>query len=1390
MCLQKNLILTVWCIVVCVVSGTAQSITNKGLEFWVGYGHHQYMEPACGGGGTVTNDMNMVIYLSAEEAATVTVTIDSSGPFPGAWFSRTYNIPANTVISTENLPKGTINSAESGSVGNFDARLITDPPPSGTGGEGLFRKKGIHIQSNVPIVAYAHIYGGVASGATMLMPVAAWGYSYTSMNSEQTDAARSYSWMYVIAKDDNTRIEITPSARTRMGKNANVPFQIQLNKGQIYQLIGQADCTTGDGVELTGTTVRSIAGSDGECHPIATFSGSSRTGGESLFCGVSEGRDNDMQQLFPEQTWGKRYLTAPFSVAVTGVPRPGQYQTSIYKVLVKDPSTVVKRNNVTLTGLIAGKFYKFASNATDSIIADKPVMVAQFMGGSATCKGSADGDPEMVYLSPLEQAIKKVGFYRNNRQNIQVNYLTLIVPTPGVSSLRIDGSSVFTHSYPHARPGYTVVIQSWAAEQAQCFVSCDSAFTAITYGLGITESYAYNAGTYLNNLNGISDLTNIADTTNGGKNSHLFTCVATPAKLSILMRYQPSKLVWELSKLGANITPNADITLDPASSAFTETVNVKGVVYYKYTLPGTYQFNTIGSFDVPVASTSPSLTENCKNTEQLYINFESKAAPVTDFTFSNATNCVRDITQFTAPDALGTDPAQQWIWTFPDGVISHKKDTGVIFLRPGDNPVKLQMVSKDGCIASASKVVSVLPPPTADITYDPGDICGEGSLLFTATTAFGGTAPIKKYHWNMGNGAIVDGVDIGKQSGVYTAPGKYEVKFVAGVSDLCISDTVRKIITIYSKPEVSIAYSAGCLPADGIVIFINNTSTTDGQLLTSHSWNFGDAASTPANPNVSAIAAPSHFFATGEYDINYKVTTSHGCITDTIIKASFSVPPRVDYPALNQVCEGVSPFSIATATVNGVIGVGGVYSGKGVSANGEFDPAVAGAGIHIIQYTSGGSCPVSRQTSIKVIARPLASFSTGSDVCLNGNLTITPEAVGGVVSWDWSFGDGRTQTYTTADPFINKYSSTGYYTISLRTRNNQGCYSLPLPKAINVHPLPIADFEVPVKICLPGDAIFTNNTSSVSDNSNLIYSWNFGDNSVSSPEKNPSHVYAQSGNYRVTLTAMSAYGCSTTSTSKLVNDFYQRPFAAFTVLPAEICQGSEVVFTDASTPLGMITGWTWNFGDGSASVTGVSPSKVFTAPGSFNVSLVATNTVGCESKPASNKVIVHLQPSIDAGMPIVTAQGTMVELKATANSPGLVFNWTGPGMISDHTVLRPLVRADQDGTYKLTATGEYNCTATDDVSVRIQRNINIPNAFSPNGDNVNDRWVIPHLIDYFDCTVEVFNRYGQRIYYSIGYTTPWGGDINGKQVPIGVYYYIIQLNNGIQPITGSVTVLR
>lgn len=85
----------------------------------------------------------------------------------------------------------------------------------------------------------------------------------------------------------------------------------------------------------------------------------------------------------------------------------------------------------------------------------------------------------------------------------------------------------------------------------------------------------------------------------------------------------------------------------------------------------------------------------------------------------------------------------------------------------------------------------------------------------------------------------------------------------------------------------------------------------------------------------------------------------------------------------------------------------------------------------------------------------------------------------------------------------------------------------------------------------------------------------------------------------------------------------------------------------------------------------------------------------------------------------------------------------------------------------------------------------IPNTFTPNGDGVNDNWELDGLVAYPQAEVQVFNRYGQQVYYSRGYSVPWDGTYKGSPLPAGTYYYIINLGNNVcRILSGYVAILH
>ncbi len=124
--------------------------------------------------------------------------------------------------------------------------------------------------------------------------------------------------------------------------------------------------------------------------------------------------------------------------------------------------------------------------------------------------------------------------------------------------------------------------------------------------------------------------------------------------------------------------------------------------------------------------------------------------------------------------------------------------------------------------------------------------------------------------------------------------------------------------------------------------------------------------------------------------------------------------------------------------------------------------------------------------------------------------------------------------------------------------------------------------------------------------------------------------------------------------------------------------------------------------------------------------------------------------------------------------------------------LSALLDSVNSGNYTVTVTDANSCTKTLNIYIPESSKLclRIPNAFTPNGDGVNDTWIIEYIEKYPLAEVFVFNRWGQKLYDAKNNTGPWDGYYDGKKVPTGAYTYIIDLRNGLEPFTGVVTVVH
>jgi gliding motility-associated-like protein len=164
---------------------------------------------------------------------------------------------------------------------------------------------------------------------------------------------------------------------------------------------------------------------------------------------------------------------------------------------------------------------------------------------------------------------------------------------------------------------------------------------------------------------------------------------------------------------------------------------------------------------------------------------------------------------------------------------------------------------------------------------------------------------------------------------------------------------------------------------------------------------------------------------------------------------------------------------------------------------------------------------------------------------------------------------------------------------------------------------------------------------------------------------------------------------------------------------------------------------------------------------------------------------------VDAGPNRVVLEGGSTTLTPTVTGNDLTYLWTPSTYLSNTTSATPVAsNMADDITYRITVTSRGGCTASDTIFIKILRKPGIPNTFSPNGDGINEYWIIEYLDTYPENRVQIFTRTGALVFESHGYKTPWNGTMNGKSLPIDTYYYIIEPGSGRKPITGYVTILK
>lgn len=628
--------------------------------------------------------------------------------------------------------------------------------------------------------------------------------------------------------------------------------------------------------------------------------------------------------------------------------------------------------------------------------------------------------------------------------------------------------------------------------------------------------------------------------------------------------------------------------------------------------------------------------------------------------------------------------------------------------------------------------VKVNDRPVAGFTFTTSG-CVTDSVLLT-DKSINNSGKLSRWLWNFGDGNTADRLSGTPFSIKYSNGAGYVIK-LQSVSDIgCISDEVSKTIQISAKPIAKFSYTAiACTNSD---IVFTDASTTATNTITKWTWDLDDGAG--AFTNTSNVSPKTKYGVYGSKSPNLQVETSTGCKSDLFAPTGFKVHPLPDVGfILPEVC-----LSDANA----------LFTDTSSIAEGS-------------------------------IAAYLWNFNAGTPPVTKG-----PDMA----------------TSTLKNPLVT-YKDSANYKVSLTVSSAAGCVAAKVQDFTVNGANPKAAFDIisPTPYCGTKPVQLKNNSTVDFGNiTKLEIYWDLVNNpTVKEVDETPApgkiypHSYpaislptAQS--YTIKLVAYSGGNTCVDFVTQTIS-VYPQPKAAFTVSASQLCFGETVSFTDKSNGVSSAaSSWVWDMGKGDRS-TAQNPSKQFNDSGSLTISMCFFNADGCVSDTVSQSLTVYPNPVL-----VLTHKMQVLIGGAVTIVPQLVYGndlqylWTPSTYLNSDTAAMPKAVPEDDITYKLTLTARGGCTVSDTVYIRVLKAPDVPNAFSPNGDGINDTWRIKYLDGYPGATVDVYNRYGQIVFRSLGYEVEWNGTYNGKPLPVGTYYYIINPKNGRQIVTGSVTIIK
>ena len=1343
------------------LSSIAQTKSNKGTDFWLGFMKHNEDTRA-----------GMSLYITSDSNTSGTVSI------PGQNWSTTFNVTANnlTVVNVD-VPKAYMSCAD------------------------CIEARGVKIVSDDNVIVYAHHYEGNKSDATLILPTTTLGKDYFVMSYEEN------SQFIIVGVKDNTKVNITPSTDLdRAGggsRSANTTFQITLNEGEVYQGIARDD-NNGD---VTGTHVEVIdTGATANCRTVAVFGGNSyaRIGDCSARFSINSG-DNLIEQMFPIGSWGKNFVLVP------AVDR----SSDDFKIMAAEDGTRVLVFNTSgapdIEDLDQGEvmFIDDESNVRN-VVADKPVMVAQFQQ-QARCDGSRNriGDPSMTILNPLEQTLKDITLYSSSFFDIDDHHINIVIPTFYKSSFKLDGASVTfapvprKTSYSYARVNVT---------PGNHRLTADAGFIATAYGKGEFESYGYAAGA------NVKDLTAVASVGNSTQLNEVSGCIGRPTQfegeaeydvvkwewdfgdgntdtvqnpshtyadtglyIAKLYTYKPTfdgcsnydssfvevtiyakpeaKVVWEPLCVGKNLRfVDSSSIPDPEVYSFTKWIFDNTTT--KGGLAVTHKFDTIGKFPIFMEVATANV---CRDTFQDSIVINPN--PVALFDVDDA--CFYDSSVLNNRSTISSGAIDSFFWTvYKDVTDSTLYDENPTWFLPdsGYHDIILTVMSDSGCTNSFDSFTYKYP--RFDVSFSYNDTCLgiENSFLNTSILEGG------RYTDTIWYTSVPDTAYSFNYSKTFEDATSFTVDLIMEQDSFC-RDTFSQTITV--DPLVDIAFDIQNTCLGESTIFTDNSALAQGTYTLD--WNFDDLFTGSGSPeSVDYVNG-------GVKTISLQTTTDKGCVSDSSTEITITYPEITDINSVD-ICTGVAQ-ELSSSNILGLDSFDS-YSwsidGAVVSMDSSFSYTTNIVGVKMItlDVITKNGCSVSLLDSFEVFVGPSANFfitpvCLGEDVTPADNSTINSPGV--ISSYKW-FVDGVQVSDRQNPSFVS--TDVGSSSLMQVVESDNGCLDT-LIKSLLVNPLPVVSFSS-ADNC-ENDITLISSTSTIASGSINDHQWTIERNNylyVSFVD----FQFPSAGTYSVKLVEESDQGCLDSTTTDVV--IHPLPLLDVTLADYDGCMPFEIdIINNTQITSGSISSYRWEFGDGNVQ-TGDITNYTYQNPGTYNIKVHATSDQGCsDSLDISNQVTVYDLPNADFRFsPLEPSTITeFVTFKDSSSSDVTQWDWSisDGGMYSGSEVRHTFA---DSGTFQvsLLVTNDNGCTDEEvkDVYVNADLFIHIPNSFTPNGDPLNNTYGLGGLTQgVVDLNLRIYNRWGEQIFESTNVDDRWDGTYKGKPVPQGVYVYLIQFTN-------------